>query len=341
MDVTRILIVDDFPEWQQFVRAILEARENLKVIAFAEDGVQAVRKAQELQPDLVLLDIGLPRLNGLEAARQIRKISPNTRILFCSQESSGDVVEEALKLGARGYLTKSDGHELLHAVEAVLHGNQFVVSRSLAHPAISTPLDRQPDDRPSSVEPSPRPARKRETDHVHELVSYRTSDSLVDSFARFVEAALKLGNPVIVLATEAHRTSLYGKLQAGESDIANAVQEGTYISMDAEETLSAFMVNDWPDPARFFKAVGDLVTQAVKAAKGTRVRVAACGECAPLLWEQGKPYAAIQLERLWDEVAMRYDIDILCGYVLSDFRRRENSYIFERICAEHTAIYSN
>jgi DNA-binding NarL/FixJ family response regulator len=340
MVVTRILVVDDFPEWRRFVRVMLEAQEDLEIIAEAADGMEAVQKVQELHPDLILLDVGLPRLNGLDAARQIRKLSPNARILFCSQESSVDIVEEARKLGARGYLVKSDGSQLLHAVKAVLHEKQFVVSRNLAHPAISTPLDRQPEDHPPSEEPLPRPARKRETGHVHELVSYRSSDSFVDSFARFAEAALKIGNPVIVLATEAHRTSLHRRLQAGESDIAAAIQQGTYVSIDAEETLSTFMVNDWPDPARFFKVAGDLITETAKAAKGTRVRVAACGECAPILWAQGKPYAAIQLERLWDEVGMRYDIDILCGYQLNDFRRRENSYVFERICAEHTAVYS-
>jgi DNA-binding NarL/FixJ family response regulator len=341
MAVTRILVVDDFPEWRRFIRTMLEAREDLQIIAEAGDGIEAVEKAQELKPDLALLDIGLPLLNGFDAARQIRKLSPDTKILFCSQESSVDIVEEARRLGAHGYLVKSDGSQLLYAVKAVLHEKQFVISRNLAHPAISTPLDRQPEDRQPSEEPLPRPAKKRETGHVHELVSYRNTDSFVDSFARFAEAALKIGNPVIVLASEAHRTSLHRRLMAGESDIAGAIKQGMYLSRDVEETLSTFMVNDWPDPARFFKATGDLITEAAKAARGTRVRVAACGECAPILWAQGKPYAAIQLERLWDEIAMRYDIDILCGYLLGDFRRRENSYVFERICAEHTAVYSH
>jgi DNA-binding NarL/FixJ family response regulator len=83
------------------------------------DGLEAVHKAEELQPDLILLDIGLPRLNGIEAARRIRKLSPMSRILFMSQESSADVVQVALNLGAVGYIAKVDaGSELLAAVEA-------------------------------------------------------------------------------------------------------------------------------------------------------------------------------------------------------------------------------
>jgi DNA-binding NarL/FixJ family response regulator len=80
-----------------------------------------------LEPDLVLLDIGLPTLNGIEAARQIRKLAPESRIIFVSQESSPDVVQEALNLGALGYVLKTGAAlDLLAAVEAVLDGRQFV-----------------------------------------------------------------------------------------------------------------------------------------------------------------------------------------------------------------------
>jgi DNA-binding NarL/FixJ family response regulator len=91
------------------------------------DGLEAVQKAEELKPDLIVLDIGLPTLNGIEVARQIRRLVPDSKILFLSQESSADVVREALSLGALGYVVKAHaGTELLAAVQAVLQGNQFV-----------------------------------------------------------------------------------------------------------------------------------------------------------------------------------------------------------------------
>jgi DNA-binding NarL/FixJ family response regulator len=99
----------------------------LQVIGEASDGLEAVQKAEELKPDLILLDIGLPTLNGIEAARQIRKLAPESKILFVSQESSADLVQEALSLGAWGYVAKTRaGSELLVAVEEVLHDRRFV-----------------------------------------------------------------------------------------------------------------------------------------------------------------------------------------------------------------------
>jgi DNA-binding NarL/FixJ family response regulator len=102
-------------------------RPELQVIGEASDGFQAVQKADELQPDLILLDIGLPKLNGIEAAHRISRLVPSAKILFISQESDTDVVAAALSNGAKGYLRKQNANsELLSAVEAVLQGDRFV-----------------------------------------------------------------------------------------------------------------------------------------------------------------------------------------------------------------------
>jgi two-component system response regulator NreC len=125
----RVLVVDDHEPFRRFVRATLSTKPELKIISEASDGLEAVEKARELQPALIVLDIGLPGLNGLEAARRIRKLSPKPTILFLSQESSPDIVQEALCLGARGYVIKSNAAvDLLIAVEAVLRNEQFVSS---------------------------------------------------------------------------------------------------------------------------------------------------------------------------------------------------------------------
>ena len=127
MSSLRVLVVEDFAPFWQFIRSTLAERSDVQVIGEVADGLEAVRKAELLEPDLVLLDIGLPTLNGIEAARQIRKLVPASKIIFVSQESSCEVVEEALNLGAWGYVLKErTANELLPAVKAVLEGRQFV-----------------------------------------------------------------------------------------------------------------------------------------------------------------------------------------------------------------------
>jgi DNA-binding NarL/FixJ family response regulator len=119
--------VEDFVPYRQFICSTLGTKLELQVVGEVSDGLEAVQKAEELKPDLILLDIGLPSLSGIEAARQIRKLSPESKIIFVSQESSADVVQEALSLGAWGYVVKTRaGHELLAAVESVLLGKPFV-----------------------------------------------------------------------------------------------------------------------------------------------------------------------------------------------------------------------
>ena len=125
----RVLVVEDFLPFRQFVCSRLGTKPELQVVAEASDGLEAVQKAEELKPDLILLDIGLPTLNGIDAARQIRKLSPQSKIIFLSQESSADVIEAALSLGALAYVVKTRAEsDLLAAVDSVLLGKRFVSS---------------------------------------------------------------------------------------------------------------------------------------------------------------------------------------------------------------------
>ena len=122
-------MVDDFEPFRRFVCSMLDGRPDLQIVCEVSDGLEAVQKAKDLRSDLILLDIGLPTLNGIEVALPIRKLSPESKILFVSQESSADVVEEAFRLGALGCVAKTVvGRELLTAVNAVLRGEAFASS---------------------------------------------------------------------------------------------------------------------------------------------------------------------------------------------------------------------
>jgi DNA-binding NarL/FixJ family response regulator len=127
--IVKVLVVDDFEPWCRLICSMLQKQPGLQIVGEVSDGLEAVQRARELQPDLVLLDIGLSDINGIEVARGIHKFSPKIKILFVAEDNSPEVAEAALGTGARGYVVKSDaGRELLPAVEAVLRGERFISS---------------------------------------------------------------------------------------------------------------------------------------------------------------------------------------------------------------------
>ncbi len=340
MGSCKILVVEDFERFREFIVLSLRERAEFQLIYEASDGLEAVQRAEELQPDLILLDIGLPRLNGIEAGRRIRNVSPNSKILFVSQELCVDVVQAALQLGAQGYLLKADaGGELLPAVDTVLQGRQYLSCRLRPNVIGNTQDESRADSLGSTEHPILLP-QKPNSARVHKVAFHADDASLVDDFACFIEIALTMENPVIVIATESHRTKLQQKLQARGRDMAAAIEQGTYISLDVDEVFSEVMVNDWPDSTRFLKLASDLILEAAKAAPGKHFRVAACGECSRSLIAQGKPEAAIQMEHLWDKMARSHYVDTLCGYLLHDFQTAASRPIFEKICVAHSAAYT-
>ena len=335
----RVLVVDDYEPFRRFVCSTLRKMQAMQVIGEASDGLEAVRKAEELKPDLIVLDIGLPSLNGIEVARRIRKLCPECKILFMSQEFSVDVAQAAFSLGAMGYVVKAHaGSELFAAMEAVCHGRRFVSKGISGHDRSDT-IDPQARDHFFQQVPPPRAPDRSKVKHSHEVHFYSDDAAFLLGLAGFVETALDAGNPVIVVASEPHRKGLLETLMARGIDGAAAMEQGLYLSLDVYEALSTFMVDDLPDSTRFLKIFGDLLSSTARAAKGKHARVAACGEFAPTLWAQGKADAAIQVEHLTDEVAKTGNVDILCGYVLNSLQRERESHIYERICAEHSAVF--
>jgi MEDS: MEthanogen/methylotroph, DcmR Sensory domain len=184
------------------------------------------------------------------------------------------------------------------------------------------------------------PSHKGKITQIHEVQFYSDEDGFLDTFSDFIALRLKAGNAGIVIANELNRLRLFSKLQTGGVDVISAIEQGNYIPVDVAETLSRFMVNDLPDPVRFSEVMGGLMEQAYKVAKGKHPRLAVCGEGVGVLWSQGKGEAAIRLEQLWNEIAKTYDVDVLCAYPVLHFVGEECRDMFQRICAEHTAVLS-
>jgi len=317
-------VVDDYEPWRSFVISTLQKHAEWQVIGEAADGLEAVQKTLELQPDLVLLDIGLPRLNGIEVARQVLNHAAHSKILFLSENRSSDIVVEALRTGASAYVLKSNAaSELLPAMKSVLQGKQFV-SAVLARSGSSEPMNKRAD------------AIK----HCHEAAFYEDDIRLIDGYARFVESAMKDANAVIVVASELHRARLHARLATDGVDVAASIERGNYLPIDAVAALSRITINDMPDSTRCAGLVRDLVTRAAGNVKGEYARVAVCGEIAPTLLSSGNAEGAIQLEHMWDEITRGYGVTTLCIYSSSAFPNQESNPAFKRICMEHSAVRS-
>ncbi|HVI76876.1 MAG TPA: response regulator [Candidatus Acidoferrum sp.] len=339
----RVLVVEDYEPFRRFLLSALQNRWEVEDIRVVSDGLEAVREAQSLQPDLILLDIGLPTLNGFEAARQIRTLSPDSKIIFVSQESSADVVQEALNIGASGYVVKADaGRELIAAVTAVLQGEQFVGSRFAGRYFSGTSNLRNTDAFSHNEHPAsgPIPIRKVEIAHRHEAHFYSNDDFLLDGFTHCIVTALNVGSAVIVFASESHRNSLISTLQASAIDITAAIDQRRYIPLDAVGILSKFMVDDLPDPIRLLKVLNDLMATVSSGIGGAHTPVVACGGLAPVLLSQGKPESAIRLEQLWDQVVKRYGFDTICTYSRNSFESEQDRDVFQRICGLHSSVHS-
>ena len=303
----RILVIEDYEPFRRLLCLQLRQRSEFQVVGEASDGVQGVQQAEPLQPDLILLDIGLPKLNGLEAARQIRRLAPDAKLVFVSQESSSDIVRETFRLGGQAYVHKERAKtDLLPAIDAVLAGKRFV----------SSSLDF------SQRSDSPAPGR-------HEILFCSDDDVLLDALAQFIADALNSGNAAISWTTASRRDSLLQRLHERRVDVGAAIQRGTYIACDAEEIL---------DPARLLERINSLSEAASR--QGTpHPRVALCGERAGRLWVEGKPDQAMRIEQFCNElVRSGHAVDILCPYPLP-FAKEDDEGL-KRICAEHTVVNS-
>jgi DNA-binding NarL/FixJ family response regulator len=317
----QILICDDYADWRRQIRSALQKRPEWQVDSEASDGLEAVQKAQDLNPDIILLDVGLPKLNGIEAARRMRQLSPNSKIIFLSQNKDRDIVQAALSIGVGGYVHKPDlKRELVRAIDAVVRGEQFVSTSLSGHQLTDFPMEK--------------------ATHRHEVQFYSDDALFLDTLARFIAVALKSGRAAIVIVTQSHLEVLVSRLEAEGLDLDAAAQRGTYIPLDVSKTFSTFMVNDMPDATRFFPMAGALIQAAAKAARQQHRGVVVCGEGTSVLWADGKANAAIRVEQLWNEIGKTLGVDILCGYASSSFHSEEDKCVLRSICAEHSAVYS-
>jgi len=318
-----VLVVDDYKPWRNFIVSSLQKWPGLQVVGQASDGEEAVQKSIQLQPDLIVLDIGLPKVSGIEAARQIRQRLRNARILFCSENRSPHVAQEALRVGTGCYLVKSDaGRDLLSAVTSVIAGKRFV-SRAVnghAFAKISNP-DLLPD-------------------HGHVVQFYVDDAVLLDELAALFKSSLGEGRSVASVMTSSHRVGLERRLITQGINLSEATRNGRLCMLDADQALSDFMDPGGPSRERFLPQFGNIMRtlKTSNVARGSRVLV--FGEMVAVLWAQKKYEAAIRLEQWWNELALTSSFYLCCAYPVRTFREGLTVGHYAEICAQHSHVVS-
>lgn len=310
----RVLVVEDHEPFRRVICELLQQRADLLIVGEAADGLDAICQAEALRPDVVMLDIGLPMLSGLAVAGRIRAKVPDAKLMFVTNESSLEVVEEAFRRGANGYLYKPRvQRDVLPVLEAIIRGGRFV-SGGLERIARGDSL----------------------ASHRHDVVFCSSDAVLISAFSRFIAGELSEGNAVVAVVTAAHERSLQSSLEASHVDVALAIRQQRYLPVNVSELLAKATVNGCPDPLRYLDAAGDLLNDVTRRATDHHASVAACGEGTSTFWSHGHVEAAVQIEHLLDEIAMSRQMDILCAYPLA--ARDESVPTVRRLCAEHTAV---
>jgi signal transduction histidine kinase len=175
-------------------------------------------------------------------------------------------------------------------------------------------------------------------DQKHGVQFYSEDEFLLEELSDYIGKALSAGDAAIVVATEEHRVGLLPRLAAQGLDIAELLEGGRFVSLDAAQVLAAFMSDGMPDEGRFNAVVGEVVSRAVAASGGALPRAAIFGEMVALLWAEGKTEAAIRLEQFWNGLAKTKSFSLFCAYPMSSFSREEDAELLLKVCNEHSAV---
>jgi hypothetical protein len=168
----------------------------------------------------------------------------------------------------------------------------------------------------------------------HFVQIYEADNAFMDTLTGFIAGALRQGEGAVVIATPAHRDELRWRLEVDGLDVSAAIRDDQLVLLDADETISRFMVNGWPDEDTFARIVRDILA---RAGRGGR-RVRAFGEMVAVMWAQGYQAATVRLEHLWHQLCERESFVLFCAYPKSGFTENPAESI-ARVCAEHSKVF--
>ena len=342
----RILIVDDSELMRRGIRSLLGKRTDWLVCGEAKDGLEATEKARELRPDVVLMDLSMPRMGGAEAIRILRAEFPDTAVIIVSQNDPDVLRRHAAELGAYGYIAKGDlTRDLVDMVERV-GGNDrslpdsFYLSRSVR--AVEDGRGASADRKVAGGERVQKGLAEAWSsvltgagprDHIVQL--YQDQQFLNRAVCRFAAAAIANGEGVILIPTIAHWDAFKSRLK-DEVDVKAAEDRGQLTIVNADEFLPAFLRDGMPDSPVFLALAANVVSRA--RGEGRYPKVRCWGEMVSLLWERGDIAASMNLEDLFDQLAQQQNMAVFCSFLMDNFNGEVHARILPRLGENHSHL---
>ncbi len=286
--------------------------DDFEVVAAVTDGRQALAASRRLDPDVIVLDVTMPDLNGFQTARELRQVGSRAKVVFLTMHNTDEFVAAALRDGAQGYVLKTRMHsDLTSALDHALAGRLFMPSLASLFAAAD--------------------------DGGHAVQFYAHDGVFLDDVAGFMGLALDRGDTVAVVGTDVTRAGVAQRLNAGGWNTAEAAAEGRYLPLDAADALAQVLRDERPDAASLAAIVEGLDRSRV-AATGSRSRLTIFGEMSVVLIQNGHFEAVGRLERLWSELTSTLPFVTLCAYPVRCINPEERPELFQSVCAEHWAV---
>ena len=336
MKFVEVLIADDHDGLRRAIRSVIESEPAYRVCGEARDGVDAVDKARQLRPDIVLMDVNMPRMDGLQATAIIQREFADCTVIVVTQNETTIAREQARIAGADGFVANSD-----------LSRDLFSTMRRVAMENNSRP----------NLKKSERVKRDGKTGSAHGvanegepwsglLVSAAPSDHIVQLYqdqeflnravCRFAAAAITNGEGVILVPTVAHWDAFRPRLESEGVDVKAAEKRGQLTVVDADNLLPTFMRGGMPDSPVFLGLAQNVVSKARGDGRYPKVRW--WGEMVNILWERGDVAASMALEDQFDQLAHEQDIAIFCSFLMDNFDGDVHARMLPRLGENHSHL---